>query len=389
MQDASHCLVCDSADLSPVAGFAVLPRITSDCRAFAPGGELFVCLECGTVQKQPSTTWVREIGEIYSKYASYYQSGGDEQVVFDVASGRPRRRSDVLMERLAGTRGLPAVGTALDVGCGNGVTLISMSTLFPQWALNGFELSEGARPRLERIPGFEQLYTTSLPAIGRQFDLVTMIHSLEHFPSPKEALESVWDLVGDGHLFIEVCDFDQNPFDILVADHVIHFSRMSLHHLLGLSGFSQISSTTDWVHKEISCLARGGAGREEFPGSDRAASIDVWKRTSQHVAWLRAMIEAARNLASGLKPFGIFGTSIAATWVGSQLDGKIAFFVDEDESRVGKVHLERPILRPTDVPRGSVVYLTLAPVVAEMVARKLATLPIDFVLPPRLGSAAV
>lgn len=380
-----RCLVCNSIDLSRVDGFADLPRITSDCRAFPAGGELFVCVECSTVQKQPSVTWRREIGEIYARYASYYQSGGDEQIVFDRVSGRARRRSDVLMERLAASKALPTKGVALDVGCGNGVTLASMSAVFSGWVLNGYELGDGTLPQLTRLPRFERLYTSSLSAIDREFDLVTMIHSLEHFPSPRKALEALRNMVGGGHLFIEVCDVEQNPFDILVADHVIHFSRTSLCRLLRSAGFSETSATTEWVPKEISLLSRRvvtDAAIGQFvspPGSE------VLERIAVYVNWLRALTVLGRQLAAGGKPMGVFGTSIAATWLASQLEASIAFFVDEDESRIGKMHFGKPIVRPADVPSGSVVYLALPPAIAELIARKLAALPIELVLPPGLG----
>src|SRR5882672_7588328 len=136
------CQVCDSIDLCEVHGFAELPRITSDCRTFAAGGQLFVCLDCGGVQKLPDATWLQEIEGIYAQYAAYYQSGGDEQIVFDRISGKPRRRSDVILERLAGVTQFQELGHALDVGCGSGVTLTSMSAFLPGWSLSGYEIGD-------------------------------------------------------------------------------------------------------------------------------------------------------------------------------------------------------------------------------------------------------
>lgn len=384
-QASASCIVCQSAGLLKVGGFDVLPRITSDCRAFPAGGELFVCSDCGMVQKQPTANWMREIGEIYSNYASYYQSGGDEQIVFDKIAGRPRCRSDVLMERLAAGGNLPAKGSVLDVGCGNGVTLTSMSAKFPEWKLNGYELGDSTLPRLTKIPHFEILYTKSLATVSRSFDLVTMIHSLEHFPVPKDALNNLTSIVGDGRLFIEVCNVDQNPFDILVADHLAHFSPVSLSHLLKSTGFEVLDVSTDWVPKEISLMAR----RSEHPGlvgvePPGSSGEDIFKQVSGYVRWLQEMTAIAHELAKGGKPLGIFGTSIAATWLGSQLENSISFFVDEDKSRVGKTHLGRPIIQPADVPSGSVVYLALAPAIAELISKKLSVLPIDFVFPPKL-----
>jgi SAM-dependent methyltransferase len=371
------CAVCKVNALCPVPGFGDLPRITSDCRPYRSGGALFVCSNCGAVQKQASTTWLAEIAEIYAAYASYYQSGGDEQIVFDRASGTPRRRSDVFLERLIASGDFAECGAALDVGCGNGVTLSSMSKSLAGWQLNGFEMGRDTLPQLKKIEGFEHLYSGTLASVATSFDLVTMIHSLEHFPSPGQALSSLVSVVGDGKLFIEVCNIDENPFDILIADHLMHFSPDTLSRLLQRCGFVVTELATDWVHKEISAVA----GRSADSG---ISPRQVFQRMQKYVTWLNDMVAAIEACAQGAKTLGIFGTSIAATWIGAQLGDRIQFFVDEDESRVGKPHMGRRVLHPRDVPAGSVIYFALVPRIASVLAERLPLTGATAVLPPAM-----
>lgn len=392
MTQASHssdegcCLVCGEGRLAAVAGFGNLLRITSDCRPFRAGGELYVCNACGAVQKRVTAQWLEDISRIYAAYESYYQSGGDEQIVFDTATGRPRRRSDVVMDRLLAVHVLPDRGVALDVGCGNGVTLSSMSAALPEWSLDGFEMGDGALNRLQRIPRFGRLHTKSLEGIGRRFDLVTMVHSLEHFPGPLETLRTVRELADGGRLFVEVCNVEENPFDVLVADHLMHFSPSTLATLVRRAGFKVSLAATDWVPKEISLLAVPGheAGEVTPPGIGE----QVHARVSGYVNWLSSVVLLGQRLASDARPFGLFGTSIAATWLAAQLGEAVAFFVDEDESRVGRQHLGRPICRPADVEVGFPVYLSLAPTIANQIATRLAPLGLDFVMPPALAGTA-
>jgi hypothetical protein len=98
------------------------------------------------------------------------------------------------------------------------------------------------------------------------------------------------------------------------------------------------------------------------------------------VAWLRAMFDDARAAASGGR-FGIFGTSVAATWLASGLGDTVEIFVDEDPARQGRTHLSRPILSPAQVPAGSVVYLAFVREVAGSIRRRLAGLPVKFAAP--------
>ncbi|MFH0986168.1 MAG: class I SAM-dependent methyltransferase [Candidatus Omnitrophota bacterium] len=364
--------------------FPSLPRITSDCRSFEAGGQLYVCLSCGGVQKLPDAQWLKEIEGIYSNYEAYYQAGGDEQVVFDRAAGAPRRRSDVILERLTAEKQLGATGRAIDVGCGNGATLSAMSRLLPGWSLSGYELGDGTLPRLSRIPRFEKLCTGTLEAIDGPFDLVTLVHALEHFPSPSDALSRLAKVVGDGKIFIEVSNIEENPFDILIADHLMHFSPGTLSNLLGRFGFAQTLVATDWIPKEISLLAQGDRNEKtkDRPGtSPETNGVAVFARVKHYVEWLKAAVERVHELAHKGHPFGIFGTSIAATWLDGTLPGGADFFVDEDPSRIGREHRGKPILSPSQVPAGSKVYFALAPDLAARVATRLRSARFEPVLP--------
>lgn len=387
---APTCQVCGSINLREVEGFASLPRITSDCRSFPPGGRLVVCIACGGIQKLPDEKWLKEINNIYSGYEPYYQSGGEEQIVFDRVMGKPRRRSEVILERLSASEQLAATGDALDVGCGNGAMLRAISSILKGWSLNGYELGDAALPYLARIPRFETLYTGSLDTLGRSFDLVTMIHSLEHFPDSMSIMSQLHSIVGEGRLFIEVCNVEENPFDILVADHLMHFSPPTLKLLLKRAGFSAVSVGTDWIPKEISLLAKVDSHqRKEVITEDMLGARlgeKMFTRMADYVSWLGNTVVLAKELTLKDRPLGIFGTSIAATWLASQLNDSVSFFVDEDENRIGKKHMGRTIIHPNQIPDGGNVYLALAPQIAKAIAQRLINLPCALVLPPEISN---
>jgi hypothetical protein len=94
------------------------------------------------------------------------------------------------------------------------------------------------------------------------------------------------------------------------------------------------------------------------------------------------MIEASRSASTDSDNFGLFGTSIAATWLCGVLDDAVSFFVEEDPSRVGRLYMGRPVLRPDQAPSKSVVFLALVPEVALRVAERLRATTLDLRLPP-------
>jgi len=89
--------------------------------------------------------------------------------------------------------------------------------------------------------------------------------------------------------------------------------------------------------------------------------------------WLlsvRAAARSARADANG-RPFGLFGSSIAATWLAQQVDFATDFFVDEDPNRQGQIFTGRRVLSPSEAPAGSVVFVGVGGDVAGQVARRL------------------
>lgn len=381
------CQICGHDELVPVDGFAALSRVTSDCKPWSAGGELTTCAACGALQKLPSDKWLREIGEIYGAYQIYQLADGAEQPIF-AADGSAAPRSHTLVDYVVRSAGLGDSGRLIDIGCGNGAALANFAAALPGWRLSGSELSDKALPRLRRLPSFDTLYTTSLRDIPYRFDVVTMIHSLEHMPSAHEALEEARSLVAaDGRLFVEVPNAATSPFDLLVADHLSHFTPRHLHYLAGRSGLVPTDLRDDVLPKEISMLARPGAGEGERPNPDYGRSLALTT-----VAWLHRVMAAAAVVADRAKtagrPFGIFGTSISGMWLFGGLRDGVSFFVDEDRMRVGASFEGRPVLAPADIASDAVVFIPLVPEVARRVAARHASGPGQYELPPVMASGA-
>jgi SAM-dependent methyltransferase len=379
------CRICGVAALEEFPGFAHLPRVTSDCKPFPAGGRLAVCSECATVQKPIDARWREEAAAIYGAYDVYFQSGGVEQAVFDPVTGAPRRRSAVLVDGLTANRPIAGTGKILDVGCGNGVLLSVFAERRPGWQLFGHDLSEINHAALSQIAGFRELYTGPVEMLPNDFDVMTMIHSLEHFTEPVEGLAGLRSkLAPGGSLFIEVPDAEATPFDLLVADHVSHFSCDSVARLLARAGFKPLLVARDWVIKELSVIAEPGVGTP--PASPPSPEL-VRHQVEAQIGWLQALIDGTRAAAASARPFGLFGTSVAAMWLFGEVGDAVEFFTDEDPSRRDRQLLGRPILHPDDVPAGATVSVPLIPSVAEAVATRASGSGIDFRLPPGFPAA--
>jgi SAM-dependent methyltransferase len=372
-----RCMVCESGGLEALDGYAELPRVTSDCKPWPAGGTLCCCEACGAIQKLPDDKWLGEIETIYNAYQIYDLSGGSEQVIFSEA-GVAAPRSRALVDFIVRNAGAGKAGKLIDIGCGNGSALKNLSAALPAWKLYGTELSDSAKAGLQRLPNFVELYTQPVREISERFDLVTMIHALEHMPDPLAALRDAAHLLGDdGRLFVEIPNLVTSPFDVLIADHMLHFSPLHLAYLASRAGFSASVLRNDLLPKEITLLAGRGGAVLERPAPRPTAEI-----AKANLSWLASVLAEARKAAAGAGSIGLFGTSISAMWLYGALRGKVSFFVDEDPSRIGNSFEGVPILAPSQAPPGSTVFVPLLPDVARRVASRHAGSKVAYLEPP-------
>src|SRR5580693_5095861 len=145
-----------------------------------------------------------------------------------------------------------------------------------------------------------------------------MIHALEHLLDPLATLKFLRDKI-DGYLFIQVPNLADNPFDLTIADHVSHFTPYTLTSLLGAAGFVVTTLSTDWVKKEISVIAKPAPVRASLVRAPDEATL-----AARHAAWLADVLRLARETVLR-RPFGLFGTSIAAIWLSASLGDNIDF----------------------------------------------------------------
>ncbi len=378
------CRICSEDTLTEIAGFGNLARVTSDCKTFSSGGRLAVCIACGAVQKPTDAKWQAEADEIYGQYTPYHSSDGAEQAVFDAKSGSPRPRSSVILEHLESLTGISDAGSILDVGCGNGALLSAFSKFRANWSLDGQDISDINLPSLKAVPGFRKLHAVPLPEVGERYDIVTLMHSLEHFPDPLQGLNELKQVLAeDSVLLVQVPNIEATPFDLLIADHVSHFTAHDLETLCFKAGYQVLTIADDWIAKELSVVARP---RGENGGSltVKTPPAQVLARVSAQINWLNAVVKQAKMASETSQSFGIFGTSIAATWLFGQLSDAVDFFVDEDPSCQGRELFGRPILPPSEVPTHAIVHITLIPEIAKLVSNRLEQNEFRLCVPPNI-----
>lgn len=152
---------------------------------------LRTCRRCDAVFLAPRPNAV-ELADAYD--SAYYGTESRkfvapvERLIDMFRSSRARRVAKLL----------PAKGRVLDIGCGNGGFLSSLSEMGHD--SYGIELPGGSAERALQVPNISVHVGTveDGPYFGEQFDAVTMWHVFEHLVEPVKTLEIAAELLGPG-----------------------------------------------------------------------------------------------------------------------------------------------------------------------------------------------
>lgn len=359
------CPVCGGGPTSetPVS----FSGVTSDVKPWPRVSDLLVCGGCGLLHKKTTPEWFRDVAVIYEDYEAYHQGQGAEQSVRQVEGRGLSPRSALLVQFMKDELELPSSGRLLDVGCGNGALLRSFAAEFPRWELVGVDRSKSGAATVRAIPGVERFVTGGPADAPGRYDMITLVHVLEHVPDPIGFLSEVAaKLTPQGAVLIDAPSFATNPFDLAVVDHVTHFSLTTLRELTRRAGYELRAYSSSLIRKEHVALVTptdrtiSSSDRPSLVPENATAAVTLLQRLS---TWL------PRRFAD--EKIGILGTGIAATWAFEQLPNGAACFVDEDPNRFGQSYMGTPVVAPSDVSPDLTVFVAQPASMAREIVERL------------------
>jgi SAM-dependent methyltransferase len=193
-----------------------------------------LCSNCGLVYQSPRMT-EDELQEFYNaEYRQIYQ-GDAGPIQKDMAIQKARAEANVALLK---DWGIEQVGRFLDIGCSTGSFLEELRKVYKCQVI-GIEPGEAYRQYTQSrdLTVFESLEAANA-AGERKFDLIAMIHVLEHVPDPVGYLKELRNnyLKEDGTILIEVPNlYAHDSFEVA---HMTSFSRHTLMEVVKLAGFN-------------------------------------------------------------------------------------------------------------------------------------------------------
>ena len=356
------CRVCAHPEPELLHASTLEQTLTSESKLRRGRLRIHLCANCAHVMSDAGG-----LDDVAGYYGAEYDSlleSAEADDLYDLdAQGQPIYRSQIQLDTLVRLANLPAKGRVLDFGCGKGAFLVRFQRQYPGWELAGCDVSERYRPFVEPVTGPGRFAVTSLDraeAPGTGFDLVTMFFVAEHLVEPAAALARVasW-LAPSGLLYLTVPNVMTNTIDAFLADHLSHFSSLSLAALVHRAGLRPLVISEHHQLGQLTLMAAADPAVTRRPptrlGGDLVAGyVEAIRAGVARWADCGARVEAFLNArprdhgALAIYGAGVFGSYLALS-AGAARES-ITCFLDQGPFKIGKQHLGRPILHPREIP---------------------------------------
>lgn len=366
MTEFGACRLCRSVLGEPALDLAA-PAMTSATETIDAPTRVYVCGVCAHVQSP-------EPADLAAYYDTTYRislESEDHDQLYEMRDGAPVYRTDRQAEVVLAKTALAQGARVLDYGAAKAQTLRKILARRPDLSPHVFDVSDDYRQSWSAwlSPGSTASYRVPEAWRGR-FDLVTSHYVLEHVADPVGALRGLTSLLAPGgRIFFSVPDWTQNTGDLLVADHVNHFTAASIRRLAQEAGLAIDDLDAAALPSAFAVTCRVGE-TATVSESDIATSAAHARDTA--AAFANACDRLDRTFRSNAsRTTAVYGAGFYGAFLLARMTGCIrpVCCLDNNRHLWGKTLFDVPVAAPDALPAGvEVVYVGLNPARARQIA---------------------
>ncbi|AOO80383.1 hypothetical protein BHK69_07815 [Bosea vaviloviae] len=352
------CRVCRSGDIRTIYQ-SPAPSITSLTTTLPTPTSVFACPACGHAQSN-------DLPEASAFYDTAYRISLDtedhDQIITD-RHGQPVFRTELQTQLVLALLDPQPGQKILDFGAAKAATLKRIVAKRKDVEAFVFDVSDDYRPAWHGWLDETHCATYTVPPhwIGT-FDAITAHFVIEHVADPVETLSFLRSLLKQGgRLFVTVPSVLANPGDLLVVDHLSHFSPASLERALNLAGFGTVDVEDDGPLP--AALLAIASNTPSTSGVVQAQNFSAIEAVAANWSAARSRLRREREAHLGRKA-AIFGAGFYGTWIASVLMplDDVLCFVDNNPHLQSQTRFGRPVILPRDMPDDiEVIYVGLNP----------------------------
>ena len=369
------CNICTTGLDQPV--YQSENSLTSLCDVFPQATRVRNCGYCGHLQ----TDEIKDAADFYATEYTILTESEEEDQIYEVHNGKKIYRTahqvDVLRSKLT----LDADTKILDYGCAKSSVMRTLQKDQPGLSPFLYDVSDRYLPFWEKFAESSNWAVCDIPSSwDGHFNVVTSFFALEHITRTAEVVEQITRLLTPGGVFYGIVpNVLTNSADLIVIDHVNHFTKSSLDCLL---------TSADLEVQDIDAEAHRGAfvflakrpmehsGESWVPNKEEiAATSRALRALAEFWGSAAARLRDAEQDTADDGELAVYGAGFYGAFIKSCLlrPDRIRCFIDQNPFLQSSDLDGVPVLPPDDLPRDiHKVFVGLNPAHARQIIQNVA-----------------
>lgn len=349
-----NCNLCNTPLAQQIYQSGANHSLTSLGTVYQGVTRVYFCSQCGHVQSAE----IENIDDYYDRDYDILVASEDEDQIYEIKEGHTIYRTAHQVSTLIEKNLLDLDARVLDYGCAKSSTMRALQERNIGVRPYLFDVSDRYIPFWEKFLTRDRWATYYLPAEwSGHFDMVTSFFSLEHMAKPQDALSNIHRVLKDSGVLYGIVPYVfTNTADMIVVDHVNHFTEISLRYLLETQGFGCIEIDTTSHKGALVFSAKKRSERklaENYPSqrdleSTQKEAVQVstfWATAADRIRAFEATIRPGKRVA--IYGAGFYGMFIATCLRHVDM---IECVIDQNAFLQGKVINGMNIVSPIGIP---------------------------------------
>jgi SAM-dependent methyltransferase len=299
-----------------------------------------------------------DLADYYARDYKTLSRSADEDDLYEIRRAVPVYRNEHMADtllRLVPDIDKESFGPILDFGCGKSLVMRHLKRIAGKRDVYLYDVSEDYKGFWNLVVPASQYACFAPPTSWRgKFSLVTSFFSLEHVANPAAELAAVAKLLAaNGLLYIVVPNmYSANRADMLVIDHVQHYSEASMQQLLAQGGYELLRADHE-SHVQASIYVARLASTAAIAAFSRKRTSEValecaeiarfWTSVDDDLTCFQQRLDE-----KGTTRYLIIGAGIIGSYIFASLKRpeRVVAFVDSNLHKQRKGWQGRPVLAP-------------------------------------------
>ena len=359
------CKVCGSLLEKPFFSSSSDTSLTTMNELLEGKTYVFLCNNCSHLQ----TNEIENVKTFYQQDYEINLNNEDEDQLYEVIDGKNIYRTEKQAEMVLKYLEINESTKIMDYGCAKSSTTKFLSEKF-KFRPYLFDVTDKYTEFWEKFTDLDKCSSVNFPSQKwtNKFDVVVSFYALEHVVDLEEALTNIHNsLKIGGKFFFMVPNVYKNAADFIVADHVNHFSRESIEHLLSKFGYDKVMIDEDSFNAAFVVTAiKINTKRVINPQSPSSKNLEILNNYKELWSDLGARLNDFLHNIPPEEEFSIYGSGFYGSYIFSCLEKrKPKFFLDRN-SKKDQSLFGIPVIKPSDNPVNiNYIFVALNPNVAS------------------------